>query len=56
VAAHPDAQVEYLLGTNHYTVVLGSGPGPRRIAALIRAAIPHAVTSETSGLTISSRA
>lgn len=43
VAAHPDATVEYLLGTNHYTVVLGSGSGPRRIAALIRAAIPRAV-------------
>ena len=41
--AHPDARVDYLLGTNHYTVVLGSGPGPRRVAALIEAAIPPAV-------------
>jgi hypothetical protein len=44
IATHPDARIEYLSGTNHYTVVLGNGSGPRRIAALIRAAIPHAVS------------
>jgi pimeloyl-ACP methyl ester carboxylesterase len=43
IAAHPDAVVEHLHGTNHYTVVLGSGSGPRRIAALIRAAIPRTI-------------
>lgn len=55
VAAHPDARVEYLLGTNHYTVVLGSGSGPRRVAALITAAIPHAVRAGALKLPNSSK-
>jgi len=44
ISAHPEARVDYMAGCNHYTMVLGSGPGPRGVAALIRAAIPHAIT------------
>jgi pimeloyl-ACP methyl ester carboxylesterase len=38
-AAHPDATVEMLDGANHYTLIFAA-PGPQRIAAAIRAAIP----------------
>lgn len=38
-AAHPDAVVDMLDGANHYTLIFAA-PGPQRIAAAIRAAIP----------------
>ena len=39
VAAHPDAHVENVEGTNHYTLLLGEGPGPARVTAAFRAAL-----------------
>ena len=39
VAAHPEARVENVEGTNHYTLLLGEGPGPARVAAAFRAAL-----------------
>jgi pimeloyl-ACP methyl ester carboxylesterase len=45
VAAHPDARIEDIAGVNHYTLVFGAGPGPRRVAAVIEAAIRHAITA-----------
>jgi pimeloyl-ACP methyl ester carboxylesterase len=44
VAAHPDAKVEMIDGANHYTMIFAA-PGPQRIAAAIRAAIPAATTT-----------
>jgi hypothetical protein len=38
-AAHPDARVENVEETNHYTLLLGQGPGPSRVAAAFRAAL-----------------
>jgi pimeloyl-ACP methyl ester carboxylesterase len=38
-ASHPQAHIEEIEGTNHYTMVFGAGPGPRRIARVIEAAI-----------------
>jgi pimeloyl-ACP methyl ester carboxylesterase len=38
-AAHPEAQVENVEDTNHYTLLLGQGPGPSRVAAAFRAAL-----------------
>ncbi|MEA2350208.1 MAG: lipase [Thermoleophilaceae bacterium] len=40
-AAHPDARVENVEETNHYTLLLGQGPGPSRVAAAFRAALEH---------------
>jgi lipase len=37
-ARHPEAVVEEVDGVNHYTVLLGAGPGPARVAAAIRIA------------------
>jgi pimeloyl-ACP methyl ester carboxylesterase len=34
-AAYPAVQIETVPGTNHYTIVLGPGPGARRVAAVI---------------------
>lgn len=42
VAARPEAQVEMVADTNHYTILLGEGPGPARVAAAIRAAVEDA--------------
>jgi pimeloyl-ACP methyl ester carboxylesterase len=39
VAAHPHAHVENVEGTNHYTLMLGEGPGPARVTAAFRAAL-----------------
>jgi lipase len=36
-AAHPSVRVEEVAGVNHYTLVMGHGPGPRRVAAAIEA-------------------
>lgn len=38
-AEHPDAGVEDVAGVNHYTLTLGEGPGPARVASTIRAAV-----------------
>jgi lipase len=38
-AGHPEAHVENVEGTNHYTLLLGQGPGPSRVAAAFRAAL-----------------
>jgi lipase len=38
-AAHPEARVENVEETNHYTLLLGQGPGPSRVAAAFRAAL-----------------
>jgi pimeloyl-ACP methyl ester carboxylesterase len=37
-AALPGARVETIADTNHYTILLGEGPGAARVAAAIRAA------------------
>jgi lipase len=42
VAAHPEARIEDVAGVNHYTLAFGAGPGPRRVAAVIEAAIRRA--------------
>jgi pimeloyl-ACP methyl ester carboxylesterase len=34
-AAYPSVRIEEVPGTNHYTIVLGPGPGPYRVAAAI---------------------
>jgi lipase len=34
-AAYPSVRIEEVAGTNHYTLVLGPGPGPYRVAAAI---------------------
>jgi hypothetical protein len=44
-AAHPDARIEEIPDVNHYTLVFGAGPGPRRVAAIIEEATRHAVTA-----------
>jgi pimeloyl-ACP methyl ester carboxylesterase len=36
-AAHPSVRVEEVADVNHYTLVMGHGPGPRRVAAAIEA-------------------
>jgi pimeloyl-ACP methyl ester carboxylesterase len=38
-AAHPEARVENVEETNHYTLLLGQGPGPSRVAEAFRAAL-----------------
>ena len=37
-AVYPSVQIEAVPGTNHYTIVLGPGPGPYRVAAAIERA------------------
>jgi lipase len=44
LAERPDAHSETVAGTNHYTILLGRGPGPRRVAAAVRAAATEYVT------------
>jgi pimeloyl-ACP methyl ester carboxylesterase len=39
-ASHPSVRVEEVPGVNHYTLVMGSSPGPRRVAAAINATLP----------------
>ena len=39
VAAHPGAHAENVEDTNHYTLLLGEGPGPARVTAAFRAAL-----------------
>jgi pimeloyl-ACP methyl ester carboxylesterase len=38
-AAHPWVHVEEVSGVNHYTLVMGHSPGPRRVAAAIDASL-----------------
>jgi pimeloyl-ACP methyl ester carboxylesterase len=38
-AARPDVDVEIVADTNHYTILLGPGPGPSHVAAAVRAAV-----------------
>jgi hypothetical protein len=38
IADNPAAQVEQVQGVNHYTLMLGEGHGPVRVAAAIDAA------------------
>jgi pimeloyl-ACP methyl ester carboxylesterase len=38
-AAHPSVRIEAVPDVNHYTLVMGSGPGPHRVATAIEAAI-----------------
>jgi hypothetical protein len=38
-AAHPSVRVEAVSGVNHYTLVMGHSPGPRRVAAAIHASL-----------------
>jgi lipase len=35
---HPDVRVDAIAGVNHYTLVMGDGPGPGRVAAAIEEA------------------
>jgi lipase len=41
-AEHPHLVVEHVADTNHYTLVLGPGPGPSRVADAIRTVISEA--------------
>jgi hypothetical protein len=45
VAARPQSHIEDVAEVNHYTLMLGEGPGPRRAAAAIIDAVkelaPH---------------
>jgi pimeloyl-ACP methyl ester carboxylesterase len=38
-AAHPSVHVEEVADVNHYTLVMGHSPGPRRVAAAIEASL-----------------
>jgi lipase len=44
-ADHPDVDVERVPDTNHYTLILGSSPGPARVAAAVEAAVRDAERS-----------
>jgi pimeloyl-ACP methyl ester carboxylesterase len=44
-AAHPHLEVEHVPDTNHYTIVLGSSPGPAKVASAIESAINAAERS-----------
>lgn len=41
-ADHPHLEVEHVADTNHYTLVLGSSPGPARVASAIERALQAA--------------
>ena len=45
VASNPAAEVELVSGVNHYTVLIGEGPGPERVAAVIDAAARAAASA-----------
>jgi pimeloyl-ACP methyl ester carboxylesterase len=44
-AAHPAIRTEDVPDVNHYTLVMGGGPGPRRVAAAIEAQIGDRTTA-----------
>jgi pimeloyl-ACP methyl ester carboxylesterase len=39
-AAHPSVRVEEVADVNHYTLIMGHSPGPRRVVAAIEASLP----------------
>jgi lipase len=39
-AEHPSVRVEEVAGVNHYTLIMGDSPGPRRVVAAIEASLP----------------
>lgn len=41
-ADYPDVEAQDVAGVNHYTLTLGEGPGPARVASTIRAALGDA--------------
>jgi lipase len=43
-SARPDADVRTIPDTNHYTILLGQGPGPSHVAAAIRAAVTEHIS------------
>jgi pimeloyl-ACP methyl ester carboxylesterase len=43
-SARPDAELQTIPDTNHYTILLGRGPGPSRVAAAIRAAVTERIS------------
>lgn len=43
-SSHPQAEVEEV-DVNHYTLLLGRGPGPSRVAVAIESALPAAATA-----------
>jgi hypothetical protein len=38
-AARPDVRIENVAETNHYSILLGEGPGPSRVVSAFRAAL-----------------
>jgi hypothetical protein len=48
-AVRPDARVKEVWGVNHYTLVLGASPGPRRVAATLELASQHHETAALPG-------
>jgi pimeloyl-ACP methyl ester carboxylesterase len=43
-AARPEAHVQTVLDTNHYTILIGLGPGPSHVAAAVRAAVRERIS------------
>jgi hypothetical protein len=39
LAARPDVRFENVANTNHYSILLGEGPGPSRVGSAFRAAL-----------------
>lgn len=55
-AAYPSVRIEEVAGTNHYTIVLGPGPGPYRVAAAIEGLcrdLRHGSPDRQNGHTVS---
>lgn len=48
-AAHPSMLIEEVADVNHYTLVMGSSPGPRRVAAAIKAACAESRSGSGGG-------
>jgi pimeloyl-ACP methyl ester carboxylesterase len=48
-AVRPDARVKEVWGVNHYTLVLGASPGPRRVAATLELASQRTETAAPPG-------
>jgi pimeloyl-ACP methyl ester carboxylesterase len=45
LAEHPNMRAEQVAGVNHYTLLLGAGPGPARVAAAVAEAAWDAAVS-----------
>jgi pimeloyl-ACP methyl ester carboxylesterase len=54
-AAYPSVRIEEVAGVNHYTLVLGPGPGPYRVAAAIEGFCGDFLPAVRSSATPSSR-